>query len=996
MKRLLLSILMALSVEVAVPARTSAQELNALEQALRCRQAGDQAIALIENSTDGAGYQKALADLSTTVDGFVAKTGELEESSLHCLNYEGATLMTLGEYGRAAEVYRRAVASARKNFGPDDDSTLTLQGNLAVALMHVGSLQEAADLEEDTLARRENLAGTPKAHKLAFTLINLAMIESARGEVTKARELADRGWQISQTAVPADDPRWATILDSYAMVLDQSGSRSRAQEFYEKALAKRLEARDKQGAVESLASLAASYYDMGRVEESDARYREAYGLAREAFPPLHPTRGQISRNWCRVLSSISKLEESLKQCDEALQIESAHGEEDKLQVLLTEVNRGVTLGEMESYPEAIESLNRALTGLRTNFPNYSLEILEAVRSLGVVLVDAGQIPEGAALLSEALGKETAALGEMHPDVLQTQGNYGVVLAMEGKFSESEAVLTDYAKKSDLIRPLYGREERTMRGVFSRYASTRMFLAKVLINQGRCREAFDWIEETKARSLRDQIQEHAAFGEASEQDRELFVSLNESRNRLYIERAQAAGDGGKESAIDSRLQSVDGKIQALLNKAHDRESTVTSSATASSAVQQRIKGADAIAVAFGLVEQEVLIVSYGAKSDFQCTSLGDWQGLYETLWATHALESNLTGMAGLLAGGYGVPPSRIVRSGSRTFRLITRADSIPKGFTIEPSATKMLSDVGKELLGWPLSKAGSAHRIVFSPDGLLGIVALDALPVNGDPLIARVSVSQVDSFAPLARNAQGSQNPKKPYAISMVALGNPVYETGEPAQTAAMAIQKARLVLRGDNDQSSTWPALPASGVELRGLTTLYQLEPGKTVFAREKATVKNLEALNANGTLMETRFLVFSAHAFADVSDPELSSIVLSRPPNSGPRDSYFTATQLSSLRLNSDLVFFSACETGFGQVVTGEGVVSLSSAAMAAGAHATVNTLWSIPDATSADFTKQFFGALRRGRSSEEALTETKRAFLHDPAHASIAYWAPYVLIQR
>lgn len=996
MKRLLLGALVSLFMAAALTARIAAQELDPLERALPCKQAGAQAVALIENSTDAAGYQSALANLRTTVDKFVAQNGEMDESSLHCLNSEGASLMALGEYGRAAEVYRRAVASARKNFGADDDSTLTLQGNLAIAFMHVGTLQEAADLEQDTLSHRENLAGTPKAHKLAFTLINLAMIQSARGEVSKARELADRGWQISQNSVPADDPRWATIFDSYAIVLDQSGSRTRAQEFYEKALAKRLDAGDKQGAAESLASLAASYYDMGRVEESDTRFREAYGLAKESFPPLHPTRGQISRNWCRVLSSTSKFEESLKQCDEALQIQLAHGDEDRFQMLLTEVNRGVTLGEMERYPEAVESLKSALTGLRTSFPSYKLEILEAVRSLGVVLVDSGLVSEGAALLSEALKEETKVLGEMHPDVLQTEGNYGVILAMEGKFSESEAVLTDYAKKSDLIRPLYGREERTMRGVFSRYASTRMFLAKVLINQGRCREAFDWIEETKARSLRDQIQERAAFGEASEQDKELFASLNETRNRLYIERAQAAGNGAKESAVDSRLQSVDGQIQELVNKARDRESAVTGSVKASSAIQHRIKGTDTLAVAFGLVEQEVLVVSYGTNAGFQCTSLGDWQGLYETLWATHALESNLTGMAGLLAGGYGVPPSRIVRSGSRTFRLISRADSIPEGFTIETSASKMLSDVGNQLLGWPVSKAGTARRIVVSPDGLVGVVALDALSVNGVPLIARFSVSQVDSFAPSARNEQGALLPKKQYAVPMVAFGDPVYDNGEPAQTTAVAVQKARLVLRGNYDQSSTWPALPASGIELRGLSTLYQLQPGKTVFARERATVKNLETLNANGTLMEARFLVFSAHAFADISDPELSSVVLTHSSGDGPRDSYFTATQLSSLRLNSELVFFSACETGFGQVVTGEGVVSLSSAAIAAGAHATVNTLWSIPDATSADFTKQFFDAIHRGRSAEEALTETKRAFLHDPKHASTAYWAPYVLVQR
>lgn len=973
----------------------SAQELNPLERALPCKNAGEQAEAKINSTTNAEVYKAILSDLRSRVNNFIAQTGETEESSLHCLNYYGASLLHLGEYGGAVQVYRRSTNIARTTFGSDDDSTLTLQGNLAVALLHVGSLDEAAQIQQDTLVHREVLEGTPKQHKLAITLLNLAMIESARGEITKARALADHGWKLAQASISTDDPRWSTVLDNYAMVLDQSGSRSQAQEFFEKALSERLKNNDQEGAVESLASLAASYYDMGRVEESDERYREAYRLSKAVFPPLHPTLGQIDRSWCRVLSSIGKLEESLARCDEALRIQTAHGEEAKLQTYLTEVNRGVTLGEMERYPAAIESLKDALTGLEKNFQSQTLETLEATRSLGIVLIGAGRIAEGATLLSDTLKGQTAALGEMHPDVLQTQGNYGVVLAMEGKFSDSEAVLTDYAKKSDVIRSLYGRDERATQGVFSRYAPTRMFLAKVLINEGRCQEAFNWIEETKARSLRDQIREHAVFGGANDQDKELFTALNEARNRLYIERAQSAGNGAKETTVDARLRAVDEQIGQLIDKERTREETLEVLTKASVAVRERVKEPKTIAAAFGLVEQEILIVSYGPNSNFQCTSLGNWSGLNETLWATHVLEANPQGMAGVLAGNDIVPPSRIVRTGVRSFEVISRAAPIPEGSAVENSAGDILGDVGGELLGWLLSRSAANNRLILSPDGLLGIVAMDALLVKGRPVVSRYTISQVDSFVPAAHSPKGKVAAQKP-EIMMVAFGDPVYGAKAQAQTVTAAVSKARLVLRGAYDQAADWPPLPASGPELRALVDLYHMRSGKTVFARDLATAQNLEALNSDGTLMRTRFLVFSAHAFADLSDPELSSVVLSVPPGGNQRDAYFTAIEVGSLRLNSDLVFFSACETGFGQVITGEGVLSLASAALGAGAHATVHTLWSVPDTTSAAFTKRFFVALRNGRSPEQALTETKRAFLQDKEHAMPVYWAPYVLVQR
>src|ERR1017187_1230415 len=208
----------------------------------------------------------------------------------------------------------------------------------------MGKLQESAELQRDTLARREALDGTPRAHKLAVTLINLAMTESSLGELAEARKWADRGFKLAQKYVKEDDPRFSTILHNYGMVLDRIGSRSEAQEYFERALDLRLKQDDTQGAIEALASLAAAFYDVGRYDESDRRYNEAYRLAQQRLPPLHSMRGQIGRSWCRVLSSIGKLQQSPAICDEAIKVFSARAEEGQLQVHLTQINRGVTLG----------------------------------------------------------------------------------------------------------------------------------------------------------------------------------------------------------------------------------------------------------------------------------------------------------------------------------------------------------------------------------------------------------------------------------------------------------------------------------------------------------------------------------------------------------------------------------------------------------------------------------------------------------------------------
>jgi tetratricopeptide (TPR) repeat protein len=977
---------------VAATFSAAAQEPNALEQASPCKDAADQAEQRISRATDSGEYNRSLADLKRTVEAFVARTGESEEASLHCMNYDGAALLHLGEYGEAGQIYRRATAVARQNFGPDDDSTLTLQGNLAVALMHIGSLEEADRLLRDTLAHREVLEDTPKAHKLAITLLNLAMVDSSMGEIGKSREFVDRGWAIAQKAIPRNDPGWSNVLDDYALVLDQAGSRSEAREFFEQALADRIKNGDEEGAVESLSSLAASFYDVGEIEEADRRYDEAYALAKRVFPPLHPTLGEIARSWCRVLSSVDKLEESLARCDDALKIESAHGDSNRLEMYRTQVNRGVTLGELERYTEAIDTLRAASDGLRRDFPAYRLEALEAMRSLAVVLVDAARLDEGAALLAEALNGQRAALGEMHPDVLLTQGNYGVVLAIQGKFPEAEAILTDYAKKADVVRGLYGSDERATRGVFSRFASTRMFLAKVLISEGRCQDAFDWIEETKSRSLRDRIRDHVSFGTASAHDQELFSSLNQTRTRLYSERAQSLGNGAAGTEIDGRLRELDAQIGKLIDKARDHQRSLSESTKPSAAMSKAIGNAKTTIGSFGIVEDEVLVSAYGRDSGFQCTTLGHWNKFNDTMWTTHVVESTIGGMSGVLAGTTATPASRVIQTGSRSFAVIPRASPIPANATIVTSGDEVLGAVGDQLMQWLVTHSGTSDRLVLSPDGLLSLVALDALTVNGQPLIKRFSLSQVDSFAPpVVDRTHSIPAPKN----RMIAFGDPVYSASAAAQGAPNASQRAQQVLRGDFSQDAEWPSLPSSGPELRALSSLFGLIPKRSLFSKTFATAQNLEVLNSNRVLEKAQYVVFSAHAFADLSNPELSSIVLSVPPGGKPRDAYITSTDVAALNLNADLVYFSACETGFGQVVTGEGVLSLSSAALIAGAHATVHTLWSVADASSAEFTRRFFLAIHNGSTAEQALTNTKRAFLKEKRLASPAYWAPYVLVQ-
>ena len=93
-------------------------------------------------------------------------------------------------------------------------------------------------------------------------------------------------------------------------------------------------------------------------------------------------------------------------------------------------------------------------------------------------------------------------------------------------------------------------------------------------------------------------------------------------------------------------------------------------------------------------------------------------------------------------------------------------------------------------------------------------------------------------------------------------------------------------------------------------------------------------------------------------------------------------------------MVVLSACETGIGKLLRGEGMASLSRGFSYAGAKSILTTLWSINDTKAADLMESFYKYLAEGFSKDVALGKAKREFLekNDDYFAHPFFWAAYV----
>jgi CHAT domain-containing protein len=114
-----------------------------------------------------------------------------------------------------------------------------------------------------------------------------------------------------------------------------------------------------------------------------------------------------------------------------------------------------------------------------------------------------------------------------------------------------------------------------------------------------------------------------------------------------------------------------------------------------------------------------------------------------------------------------------------------------------------------------------------------------------------------------------------------------------------------------------------------------------------------------------------------------------------GPEDDgKLRMADILNLRLDADLVVLSACETGLGRRVTGEGLVGFARAFFYAGARSLAVSLWLVADSSTPDLMRDFYSRLERGERKADALRQAKLAMIAGGRFAHPFYWAPFVLV--
>jgi len=141
--------------------------------------------------------------------------------------------------------------------------------------------------------------------------------------------------------------------------------------------------------------------------------------------------------------------------------------------------------------------------------------------------------------------------------------------------------------------------------------------------------------------------------------------------------------------------------------------------------------------------------------------------------------------------------------------------------------------------------------------------------------------------------------------------------------------------------------------------------------------------------------LHLAMHTTIDVENPMFSKLYFSHDGDSACYGVLETH-ELYKMRLNAAFAFLGACNTGDGQMLHGEGVMSFARGFFYAGIQSLVMTLWEVDDLTASQLVYSFYDFVAKGYPLDEALRNAKQTYMAsaDNLKAHPYYWAGYVQI--
>ncbi|MGB3265164.1 MAG: CHAT domain-containing protein [Microcoleus sp.] len=794
-----------------------------------------------------------------------------------------------------------------------------------------------------------------------------------------------------------DGNKESYTLNQMGFIANLLADRQQALDYYNQALSRNRDLADRPKQAVILNNIGAVYYALGEKQQAIDYYNQVLSLIREMGdrPEASINLNSLSNlpansdtslgdrtveattlnNIGLAYNDLGEKQKAKEYFDGALRLFRAVGDRAKEATALT--NIGLVYNDLGNQQQALDYYNQALH-LRRETGDRRSEAL-TLNNIGVSYSELGQKQKAAEYFARSLPL-FRAVGDEKGEALTLYNSAKI----KGDRGNLIAALTDIQASIKIIENLRTKISNhelrisyfaTVQDYYQFYIQLLMELHKTSPKSGYDTKAFEISEHSRARSLLELLQEANAnirqgvAPELLQQERDLQQQLH----ALETQRIKILNTKNSTSQPTADLEK---QRQNLLSKYQNIQAKIRTTSPRYAALTQPQP------LTLGQIQQQILddntiLLQY---------ALGEQRSY---LWAVTKTSIS----------SYELPPRADIETAARNFRnAVTnpRLRNIPDRVT---EASKALS----QIILKPVAAQLDQKRLLIVGDGVLNYLPFAALSLPetsvknpNQPLIVDheiVLLPSASTLGILRQNYRDRQTPTRTLAM----FADPVFGAddervnNQATTTNRQAIESVNLGLsRSSRDNNVQWSRLKFTRQEAQIIQSLVagNSSTQSLDFAanRDTATSSNLS---------QYKIIHFATHGFANSNHPELSGIIMSLVDKNGkPLNGFLRLTDIFNLKLAAELVVLSACQTGLGQNIQGEGMVGLTRGFMYAGAKRVIVSLWNVDDEGTAKFMANLYqGMLQKGLTPAAALRAAQLEMLKQEEWRSPYYWAAFNL---
>ena len=910
--------------------------------------------------------------------------------------FEATALRTLAdvhsrrrEYPEATRFYTDAARIAEEI--PDSAEMAIIYGNLGNVYGDVGQFDTALKLYRRSLVINKALR-VPR--RVADALQNIGIVHVQQGNLPLSLVYLDSA-QKEYTLIK-DYVSVGRTLSILGSVYDEQGAFPKGIESLQQALAMAEKTQIPSDIAYALGNIGIHYWNLGEY----AKTLHYFSRANSIFEQLHDNYSVsiTYANLGALYTSLGDYAQALFYLQRSLRLKEELNELAGIAIVYSTI--GTIYGELDSVQQATLFLNKslemcrrvgdmltaakvhiAIAGILLRQKKFRLcekhimDGLKLFRAHGVktqeagALVSLGELRRAEHKLNDAaryFGDALAIAKEINsPEwTWKSQAGLGVIHEASRQLDRARADFTIAMDALEHVRTTI--EAGELRATFlesqiSPYESLVRVLATmhaVSPTRAYADDAFVVVERFKSRSFVELLAESRADvrrGLSEEQKLNEYALLK----RITRAQSQLVGSGVDRSAMERALQEVSAAEDALLLLQTEFRRTNPAYANLKypkavnvHAVQTRL-----------LADGELLLeFSLGTKQSF--------------LWMISKESVRLVQL----------PSSKIIEEQARKF--VHEIQRRPTTQTYDLSMRRVRKygmQLSETLFGKAINEIAAAKKLIIVPDGVLFYVPFEALTLpkslGNEYLVERVPVSYVQSATVLDQLQEKTDSLRQHDGdrFALLAFGDPVFASASLAN-----INATRSLPDFYNIER-----LISTREEVKQIASYFPASKVR-VYLGDTATEANIKKEN----LRAYRYLHFATHGFLDERVPSRSGLLFSTGGDTT-EDGLLQMNEILNLDMNPDLVVLSACETGLGKLVKGEGMIGLTRAFHYAGARSLVVSLWKVADVSTAELMKSFYATLATTHSSTNALRDAKRSMIRSavPIWRHPYHWAAFVV---